>query len=819
MKEPVQRNRELSRRSFVTSVAGLGLAASLPGSPSDQAKLDYPVKAVPLKDVEITDAFWTPRIDKIRTVTLPDLLGRTVSRGRGADGRLIEAASNFLAKRPDPALKNSLDSVLDRAIEGMRSRMHTWANVGDGPFSGAGTFFEGAIAYHQATGSRKLLDAAIEVADDIDSVFGPNKRYDISNHEGIEIGLAKLYRATDNDRYLKLAQFITDVRGTRQGGREMYGSYAQDHAPVRDQTRAIGHCVRATYLYNAVTELAALTGDPGYARAALRIWEDAVTKRTYLTGGVGSYRHEEDYGDDYDLPNLGCWNEICAAVGNTLWHHRMFLFHQDARYADMMERVLYNGLLAGVSLNGDKFLYQTPLKAFPAFERQVSFGPNCCPPNITRLMAEFGNFIYAHTDQNLYVNLFVGSQAKLQLSGTRLAIAQETKYPWDGATRITLNPENKAKFAVLVRIPGWARNEPVPGALYRYASTEKPAFSLTVNGKTVRYTLDRGYARIDREWAKGDTVELSLPMLVKRTRAHEQVADNRGMVALERGPLVFCTEGFDNNAGVFNLAVPDDAKFQYAYQQDLLGGMGTISGTVVGVSRGQDKVSVQKQPRELVAIPYFAFGNRGGTDMAVWLARDESKAVLAPRPTVASTSRATSSCGNGTIADNYPDHKPPTIAQRLYTNAQDGSGDIRAICDQLEPVNSEDESAPYLRLRPQSGDQAWVQYDFEKPAQVSSVSVYWKDDKQYCVIPKSWRLLYQDGGEWKPVRTSATFGVEKDKYNKVVFDPVTTSALRIEIQLQAKVYKKGRLGPPDANYLRDDLTWYEGGVIEWRVNA
>ena len=425
---------DLSRRAFVTTVAGLSLAAVSPlsvrarptASPAPPGPgTDYGALPFPLSDVEIIDAFWSPRIDKACTVSLPIMLDRSVSEARHVDGRLIEAASYFMAKQPDPVLLAKIQKLFPAMIAGMRAYKQVWPNVADGPFIGVGHFFEGAVAYYQATGSRELLDVAIEVADDLNSVYGPGKRTDISNHEGIELSLVKLYRVRGDEKYVRLAQFITDTRGTHAGGRAMTGDYAQDHQPVKEQSRAIGHCVRATYLYNAVADLAALTDDPGYRQASLRIWDDAAGKRTYLTGGIGSYRHEEDYGDDYDLPNASCWNEICAAVGNSLWNQRMFQLTEQAKYVDMMERILYNGMLAGVSLSGDKFLYQAPLRAFPAFERQARFGPNCCPPNITRLLAELGTMVYASNEGNLYVNLFIGSQARFHAGSTPVAIAQK----------------------------------------------------------------------------------------------------------------------------------------------------------------------------------------------------------------------------------------------------------------------------------------------------------------------------------------------------------------------------------------------------------
>ncbi|HUI55516.1 MAG TPA: beta-L-arabinofuranosidase domain-containing protein [Bryobacteraceae bacterium] len=795
-----------------------GIACALLAWPqSASRRYDYAVAPIPYKDVQITDSFWTPRLEANRTVSIPGQLDRFEKMGRNPDLRLIEAACYELAQHPNEALRARIDGTLDAAIQNIRRQKHVWSTAGDGSGLAAGNFMEAAAAYFEATGSRKLLDVATEIADDLAAVFGPDKRHDISNHEGIKIGLIRLYRATGNEKYLKLAKFFLDARGNPAGRQRLYGPYAQDAEPVKQQNRAIGHAVRATYLYAPLTDIAALTNDSDYAKATERIWDDAVSKRTYLTGGVGSYRHEENYGDDYDLPNLSCWNEICAAYGNTLWNERLFLLTQDSKYIDVLERTLYNGFLAGVSLSGDRYLYQAPLMAYAGFGRQAAFGPNCCPPNVARLLPQLGSLIYAQGEAGLYVNLFVASKARGKVRNAAVEVAQETDYPWDGAVKVTVNPQNPWRFPVYLRIPGWVRTQPMPGLLYRYLTPPQPAFTLTVNGRPANYTADRGYARIDREWVRGDVVQLNLPMPVEQTAARDEVADDRGLAALERGPLVYCVERADNSAGVFNLVVAPGAKFQFAYRKDLLNGIGTITGNATALSRGANG-TLSRQDATLVAIPYYAFGNRGALDMSVWLAQDETKARLAPRPTLASTAKASSSVGNGSVAENYPGHKPPTPEQRWYTNSQDGSGDVSAIQDQLEPVNSEDGSQPYLRLHPQTGDSAWVQYDFQKPASISSVEVYWKDDKQYCVLPKAWRLLYKDGNEWKPVHASTSYGVERDKYNRAAFDSVTTAALRIEIQLQGRTYQKGDLGPPDANYLRQDVTWYEGGVIEWRVN-
>ncbi len=814
----------VDRRTFLKQSAALGAAATSPlplrfWAEPGPARPDYALTSVPLMDVEVTDEFWSPRIETVRTVSLPILLDREARGNRYIDSRVIEAAAYFIAKRPDKQLQERAESLFALQDAMVRSQLGKWSNRGDGPFLGIGHFFEAAIAYQQATGDSQLLNLAIEAADDLSRQYGPGKRTDISNHEGIELALVKLYRATGDAKYLRLAKFIFDVRGTTQGGRTKTGTYAQDYEPVIDQPRAIGHCVRATYLYCALTDLAALTQQTAYRSAALRIWEDAASRRTYVTGGIGSYRRMEDYGDDYDLPNASCWNEICAAVGNTLWNDRMLLLDRDSRYADMMEKVLYNGLLAGVSQDGDTFLYQTPLKAFTGFTRQAAFGPNCCPPNITRLLAQLGTLIYARDKNSLYVNLFVGSKARFEFDGRQVLVEQTTKYPWEGLIRVQINPSAPVHFALNVRVPGWARNEAAPGNLYHFDGSERQEWTLTVNGKNVPAEMKQGFACIERQWSKNDVVEFVLPMKVQKVRADDRVADDRGMVALQQGPIMFCGEALDNDRGVFNLVVPEEANLQFAYQPSLLGGLGTVRGQVLSLNRDQATAEIRKSDASLMAIPYFALANRGTTEMAVWLARDERRATVPPATTIGSASIASSSCGEGTVADNYPGHKPPTPAERWYPNSQDGSGHIRVISDQQVPVSSADGSAQFLRLRPQSGDTAWVQYDFANPSVVTAASVYWKDDKQFCLLPERWRLYSRDGEAWKPVDAKGDFGIERDAPNRVQFSPVRTDGLRLEITLREAVYKKGELGPPDANYLGEDVTWYEAGIIRWAVES
>ena len=783
-----------------------------------QTKKNYPLEAVPLTEVDITDEFWTPRMEINRTITMPNQFKKYDERGR-ANFKMIEGAGYSLAKHPDPELEKHINDLIDKIVPDLlpREPNKKWEDLRNGELYQAGHIFEAAVAYNKATGNRKILDLAVKIADHIDSVFGLDKRRDVSGHEEVKIGLVKLYRLTGDEKYLKLAKFFLDERGHPHDGRKLYGEYAQDHKPVIEQSRAVGHGVRATYLYTALADIAALTGDADYLKALDRIWEDAVYKKTYLIGSISSHRDHEDYGEDYELPNLSCWNEACAAIGNVFWNYRLFLLHSDAKYIDVMERILYNGFLVGVSLSGDRFFYQNPLKSFGNFTRHPWFGPNCCPPNLVRLMASLGSYIYAKSGNEIYVNLFVGSQAKVKLDKTAVQIKQETRYPWDGVVKMTVEPEREGKFAIYVRIPGWAQDQPMPGDLYSYMEKSEEKTSLKVNGQQLKLQVEKGFARIEREWKDGDVIELDLPMPVRKVLAHRNVLDNQGKVALERGPLVYCAEGADNDGNVLNLLVHDDAEFTSEYRNDLLNGTVVITGKVLALNRGGDKKSVEQERHELVAIPYYTWANRGEGEMTVWLARRGNKAKLPPVPTIASTSRASSSSGNGTVKDNYPEGKVPDIARRFYPSSLDGSGDIRAIYDQVEPINSADGSSTFLRLRPQKGSTSWVQYDFKTPTEVSSVEVYWKDDKEYCPLPESWRALYKVGDQWKPVNNHGPYGVERDKYNKVMFDSVKTDSLRLEIQLQGKLYKTGELGPPDANWIKEDFVWYECGLIEWRV--
>ncbi|MBA7678898.1 Non-reducing end beta-L-arabinofuranosidase [subsurface metagenome] len=544
--------------------------------------------------------------------------------------KVIEGAAYSLSVRtpqekshPDPELEKYVDGVIEKIAAAQwedgylytfyslpeRQPEKRWTDVRNKhELYCAGHFFEGAVAYYQATGKRKILDVAIRLADYIDSVFGPDKRHDVSGHEEIEIGLVKLYRVTGDKKYLALAKFFLDERGQSER-REIYGEYCQDHKPVVEQDAAVGHAVRAGYLYSGMADVAALTGDTGYVEALERIWWDVVSKKLYITGGVGARRGGESFGEDYELPNKTAYCETCAAIANAMWNHRMFLLGGDAKYIDVLERVIYNGFLSGISLSGDKFFYPNPLASDGKYQRSPWFGCACCPTNIVRFMPSLPGYAYAQQSDVLYVNLFVGGSATIKMADNTVHLEQETRYPWDGDVEITVEPKRSGEFTICVRIPGWARNEPVPSDLYRFLNKSSEKVTLKVNGESVNLNIDKGFARISRRWEKGDVIELGLPMPIRRVVSHPNVKDNAGRTAIQRGPVVYCFEGVDNPQGVAKLVLPPDTKLYTEYRSDLLGGIVTL--------KGQGKMP--QKSIEVIAIPYYAWSHRGKSEMAVWL--------------------------------------------------------------------------------------------------------------------------------------------------------------------------------------------------------
>ena len=621
------------------------------------------LKAIPFTDVTVTGSFWKARLEANRKITIPynfkkcDELGLIDNFARAAGFmpadtfqpnrnnrpsrecdvyKTIEGASYVLAKHPDVVLDLYLDSLIaqiaaaqepdgylypvrsflppEKMAGGNRKR---WEGLGGSQeLYAVGHLYEGAVAHYQATGKRTLLDVAIKNADLLCKVFGPGRCEYPPGHQEIEVGLVRLYRVTGDEKYLNLAKFFIDVRGRPETHR-LYGVNHQDHVPVAEQKEAVGHAVRAAYMYSGMAEIAMATDHQGYVKILDRLWHDVVSTKLYVTGGVGAQSRGETYGEAYKLGNKTAYCETCAAIANAMWSQRMFLIHGDAKYVDVVERVIYNGFLSGLSLSGDRFFYVNPLASDGKHARSSWFTTPCCPTNIVRFLPSLAGYAYAQAGDRLYVNLFGGSTVRTTIGANNVRLIQETEYPWDGNVRIGVEAERAQEFAIYVRIPGWARNQPVPSDLYRFAETRPREVGLEVNGERVRQPrMEKGFAVIRREWKTGDTIHLHLPMPIRRVRSHEKVLENLGRVALQRGPIVYCAEAIDNNSQA--LILPDDTSLKALPRAELLGGVTVITGPATALSKGTDG-AVTERTCTLTAIPYYAWAHRGNGEMAVWL--------------------------------------------------------------------------------------------------------------------------------------------------------------------------------------------------------
>jgi DUF1680 family protein len=496
----------------------------------------------------------------------------------------------------------------------------------------SGHLYEAAAAHFQATGKRNLLDIALKNADLVCSVFGPDKMHTAPGHEVVEMGLVKLFRITGKKEYLSTAKFFILERGNYKGydvkNKDPWknGAYWQDHIPVAQQREAIGHAVRAGYLYSAVADVAALTGDAALLNAIDSIWQNLVSKKIYVQGGAGAVGNGERYGDNYELPNNTAYNETCAAIANVFWNQRMFQLHGEAKYVDLLEKILYNGLLSGVGLDGKSFFYTNALEIRHNFkhpdmeaERSGWFECSCCPTNICRLLPSVPGYMYAQHENNVYVNLFAASTVTLPFGKKSLIIEQQNNYPFDGDLKFLIQSKDKLAFTLRIRIPGWARQEAIASDLYAFKGAKQEDIVISINGSPVAYTMDKGYAVITREWKKGDKVEMNLPMDVQRVYSNEKLKDNQGLVSLQRGPLTYCAEWADNQDRTSNLVLPASTTLVPEYRADLLNGVTVLKGEAIAVTTGKDNLSVSSHTQNFIAIPYYAWANRGKGEMAVWL--------------------------------------------------------------------------------------------------------------------------------------------------------------------------------------------------------
>lgn len=788
-----------------------------------EERRDYPFAPVPFTQVKVAGGFWGPRFETNRTVTLwydfkkceeTNRIANFARAGKLEQGKfegipfndsdvykVVEGAAYLLALQPDPKLDAYLDDLIKKfaAAQEPDGYLYTARTLGhpDVGFMGKerwsklqgnhelyniGHLYEAAAAHYLATGKRNLLDVALKSADLICKVFGPEpgQRIDVPGHQEVEIGLVKLYRVTGDEKYLKLAKFFIEMRG-RADKRKTWGVNLQDHKPFLEQDEAVGHAVRAGYFFSGAVDVAALTGDESLLKASDRLWENVVSKKLHLTGGIGARHGGEAFGGNYELPNASAYLETCAAIANALWNQRLFLAKGDAKYVDVLERTIYNGFLAGISLSGDRFFYPNPLASdgrskfnHGSNERQAWFGCSCCPVNVVRFIPSIAGYVYATRGEALYVNLFINSDGLVQLPAGKVTLKQETNYPWDELIKMAVDPEKDCAFTLKVRIPGWAQGKPLPSDLYRYeaaAPTAQP--SLKVNGEAVEAKPGAdGYASVARTWKKGDVVELVLPLPARRVVAHENIKDCQGRVAIERGPLVYCVEGADNDGHALHLILPEDAKLTPEHRADLLGGVTVLTGQ--GLAAVRDTAGQAKaQPAKLTMIPYYAWCHRGPNEMNVWLPRSLDGAMPLPTPTLASQSRI-------------------SVSHCWQNN------DPKALNDQILPRNSIDHDIPRFTWWDHRGTTEWAQYDFAAAAKVSGVEVYWFDDtgRGQCKVPKSWKVLYRDGEAWKDVKPAGEYGTARDQFNVANFEPVETNALRLEVQFQPEV---------------------SGGLLEWRV--
>ncbi len=754
------------------------------------------LKPVSFEHVRFIDGFWAQRLAVIREATVPhnfdlcESTGRLANIARAAEivqathgnpptdpppggyqgyffndsdvYKAIEAAAYQLALAPDADLQRRVDAVVNDiarmqlpdgyvnsyyVLTGLDKR---WTNeaVMHETYC-MGHLIEAGVAHHHATGSRTLLDVAIRAADHMADRFGPGKRHVVPGHQEAELALIRLWRVTHDDRHLDLARFFIDERGIERPDRKPYGEYCQDHAPVRDHADALGHAVRAGYLYASVADLCAAGREPDLLAALDRVWEDITQRKMYITGGIGNSAHNEGFTRAYDLPNETAYAETCAAISLALWSHRMAMLHGDASYLDVFERALYNGALSGLSLDGRGFFYENPLASRGERTRRDWYACACCPPNIARFFSSLGGCAYAAAPGVAVVNFYAASTARIDLGGRGVALEQGTDYPWSGRVRIGVSPErSNDRFEIWLRIPAWCANP-----------------KLTINNEPADLNLDRGYARLARAWRPGDLIDLDLPLETRRVRSSPFVSGNVGRVALQRGPIVYCVEQADHPAGVRRLILPPSSELRAQRSSHPVEGAVTLHGRALlpresghdddalyTIDPGYDEV-------DFTAIPYFAWANRQPGEMAVWLA--ETPGVIPPPPLPGAT----------------------PAASHCWT-----SDSVLAICDRIDPKSSDDHSVPRLTWWNHKGSEEWVELTFDQPRAFSGVEVYWFDDGTIgggCRIPASWRVqILSDDGSWMEVEPIGELPVAKDRFCRASFKPVVTGGLRVLAQLR-----------------------------------
>ena len=789
----------------ILSLAAL-MVVTIQGAQAQSDKSGYPITPVPFTSVKVTPGtFWGQRLEASRNVTIPLAFSKCESEGRytnfsnaaehlkdpskvfKVDGvmgysfddtdpyKTIEGASYLLQTYPDKKLEAYVDSVIaviasaqepDGYLYTARTQNpehpHGWA----GPtrwskvedlsheFYNLGHLCEAAVAHYYATGKKSLLNVCMKFADCVCREVGdkPGQACVVPGHQIAEMGLAKLYIATGDKKYLDQAKFFLDKRGYTTIKTE----YSQSHIPVLQQDEAVGHAVRAGYMYAGMADVAALTGDKSYIDAIDRIWDNIITKKYYNTGGVGATSSGEAFGKNYELPNMSAYCETCAAIAQVYLNYRLFLLHGESKYYDALERTLYNGVISGISIDGGRFFYPNPLQSMGQHQRQAWFGCACCPSNAARFIPSLPQYIYAVKDNSFYVNLFAGNETTVKVGGKNVTFVQKTNYPWDGDIEMTMKKAS-GQFALNIRIPGWVRGQVVPSDLYNYVDGKHLGYSVTLNGQKVDSELKDGYFVIDRKWKAGDKVNVHFDMEPRLVKANGRVTQDKGRAEIERGPLVYCAEWPDNDCDVLSVLLNQEP--QYTLGEKVIEGTTVKTITTDAQTLNFDERGrLNTKDERLVLIPYYAWAHRGNGNMTVWMPIDLNATTPALPPSLASESKVSAS------------------QRRLPA--------LSAINDRLVPSDGDDRSVPYTHWWPKNNSTEWLQYDFKQAATISTSTVYWFDDGPWggCRVPKEWKIYYKDNsGQWQEVKNPSGYGTVKGAPNVVNFDPVTTSAVKLEI--------------------------------------
>ena len=800
--------------------------AITPVAAAGAVRHDYPLSPISFEKVSLRqNSFWIPRLQTQAEVTVPFALKKNERavenlrrcgdylRGRGGKKpfthrfvssdlyKVMEGAAYILMTAPNVALEAEMDNIIDIIADAQQDDGYLYVShicnvanpreMGETPYSwvvhshevyNMGHMYEGAIAYYRATGKNKWLRVAERNARHLNRVFFEgDSNYNngkpimqAPGHQEIELALCKLYRVTGNALYLEMAKKFIDIRGMTyrpEGEGVMSPEYAQQHKPVRQQERAVGHAVRAAYLYAGMADVSAMTNDASLAEALEKIWHNIVDTKMHITGGLGAVPGIEGFGPEYELPNKDTYDETCSAVANVFFNFRMYLLHKDARYFDVAEVSLLNNSLAGISIRGDKFFYVNPLEAdgIMMFNhgrggRSPWYDCACCPSNLARLMPQVSGYMYAHTDDEIYLTLYGSSQTEIPMGDSHVTVTQRSDYPFDGEVVLNIDPENEQEFSLKLRIPSWVDDQFVPGELYTYADKIKPKWSLQVNGKKVSSGLKKGFATIKRQWKGGDIVRLELPMPLRYNVSSDKVEANHDRIAITRGPLVFCVEQADNGAGKVQrffmpqLADLEDTRVEFI-RSGILKGIPRLS---VG---GMEIVGDATKKTMIKLIPYYAWNNRGDESMIVWLPRNEQVATKGMKSNLLTKSQY------GEI-----------LASHTYKE-----DDVAAIIDGQWPKISADQKLPRWTSRPYKNRRGDISIDFPDTKKLRSVSVFWYEDEdgQEVRLPRDWWVEYRaSDGQWQrmPKYVTDFYGLKENTFNMVRPETtLTCDAIRISI--------------------------------------